>query len=168
MDKPDKEKEIKKKLLEIERDKKIEEARKDVKNRGLSNSGEYYSVSGPYIEEYELKKNLVDLDVESVPINPSQNESPKERPILFDNHKSRYRYHSKLEKLFRGVIYASYVDIGLFIGIIKQKSQYGKSTKNQILGIKGIFNKKSISIWGEKLKATRNNTADGLTLVPIK
>lgn len=165
MDYSDKKKGIKKKLLEIERDKKINEARKDVVGRGLLNSGEYYSVTGPILEEYELKKQLIDEDEDSTQFNTFKNDH---KPQLFDSHKSRYRYHSKLEKLFRRNAYFSYEYIAVAVGIIKKRSQYRDSTKKQILGIKDIFNSKSIKLWGEKLKATRNTTFDGLELVPAE
>lgn len=154
----DKAREIKKRLLDLEHDKKVERLREHYAQNNLLGSGIETGEVARVEIEYRLKKELID----------EENAQPINRGTipLFKNN-SRYKELYRLEKLFAEIDFATYSKIAISIGIIKLMSKYISKNKNHILLIKKTFNKKSKPKWGYKLKAIRK-PSEGLKLVLTK
>lgn len=152
----DKAREIKKRLLDLERNKKIESLREQFAQNNLLGSGiESGEVARTEIE-YRLKKELI--DEESTPL------IDRDKIPLFKKT-SRYKELYRLEKLFVEIDFATYSKITRAIGIIKKENKYRPADKTHILTIKRTFNTRSRKEWRYQLKAIRKPLA-GLRLMP--
>lgn len=148
--------EIKKRLLDLERNKKIESLREQFAQNNLLGSGIESGEVARVEIEYRLKKELVD-EGESQLIN-------RGKVPLFKNT-SRYKELYGLEKLFAEIDFAAYPKIAILTGVIKKDNKYRPADKTHILIIKRTFNTRSRKEWKYELKAVRKPLA-GLKLVP--
>lgn len=155
----DKAKEIKKRLLDAERDREVVKARERLAKNNLLGSGIEGQVIVPILKRYENLKALIDEENISPTIN-------RGKIPLFENS-SRYEELYRLERLFAEVDFATYPKVARSINIIKKEDKFISANKKHILIIKKTFNKRSKSTWGYKLKAVRK-PLEGLKLVPTK
>lgn len=149
---------IRKRLLDLERDKRIEFLSEQFAQNGLLNSGIADRELGRVKIEYQLKKELIDHE--------GPQESKNESPIFKES--SKWLIQWKLEKIFKNTDFETYPQIAIAIGRIKSEKQFRPIDKNYILKLKKTFNKHSRKIWHKELKASRSKVLDGLKLIPAK
>lgn len=161
-------KDLKKEKLEIEKQRKIKELEQKYSENGLISSGEFINVRANLERQYDIEKELVDEEV-TLPEERASSKLITRKPPLFKNI-SRYKELINLEKLFHGEEKATYATIAMKIGFIKKISTYKKDKKrikSHILLIKRTFNKYSKNSWGQVLQASRDGIFDGLYLTSV-
>ncbi len=153
-----KSKEIRKRLLDLERDKKIEILRERFAQNNLLGSGIESGEVARVEIEYRLKKDLIDQE---------ESQAPKPKKPIFKKS-TKYLELWKLEQIFNKVDFETYPKIAIAIGNIKAVAQFRPSNKKHILKVKETFNKYSKKEWGLILKANKNKLLDGLLLIATK
>ena len=155
----DKAKEIKKRLLDDDRDREIAKAREQLAQNNLLGSGIESQVIAGINKKYRVLKELIDEE------NTQQHINRKVTPLF--RKIPRYEELYRLEKLFVEVDFETYPKIAISIGNIKKESKYRPSDKKHIFMIKRTFNTRSRKKWRCELKAVRK-LPSGLKLVPAK